>query len=83
MTAAAAAVVVVAYTLADKTLVAPADMNAAVVVVLYLDPYLDPAGRFSKKSLDGFSIRGYMYLNRDCWISRNSLLLKPAPLVDC
>ena len=52
-------VVVVAYTSADRTQVAPADktaadMTAATVVALlldlYLDPCLDPAGRFSKKS---------------------------------
>ena len=48
--AAAAVVVVVAYTLADRTQVAPANMIAAAVVALLLDPYLDPAGRFSKKS---------------------------------
>ena len=59
MAAAAAVVVVVAYTFADKTQVAPADMTAtdmtaAVVVALlldlYLGPCLDPAGRSSKKS---------------------------------
>ena len=78
----AAAAVVVAYTLADKTLVAPADMTAAIVAALYPDPYLDPAGRFSKKSLDGSSIRGCMCSNRGCLVSGNSLLLGPAPLVD-
>ena len=49
----------VAYTLADRTQVAPADKTAAdtpaaVVVALpldlYLGPYLDSAGRSSKKS---------------------------------
>ena len=79
---AAAAVVVVAYTLADKTLVAPTDMTVAVVAALHPDPYLDPAGRFSKKSLDGFSIRGCTCSNRGCLVSENSLLLEPAPLVD-
>ena len=83
MAAAAAAVVVVAYTLADKTLVAPADMTDAAVVAqfldLYLDPCLDPVGRFSKKSWDGSSIQGVMCSSRDCWISGNSPLLEPAP----
>ena len=78
----AAAVVVVVYTLADKTLVAPANMTAAVVAALHPDPYLDPAGRFSKKSLDGFSTRGCTCSNKGCLVSGNSLLLKPAPLVD-
>ena len=79
---AAAAAVVVAYTLADKTEVDPADMTDAVVVALNPDSSLDPAGRFSKKSLDGSSIRGCMCSNRGCLVSGNSLLLKPAPLVD-
>ena len=48
-----------AYTSADKTLVAPADMTAAdmtaaavvaLLLDLYLDPCLDPAGRSSKRS---------------------------------
>ena len=79
MTAAAIAVVVVAYTLADKTLVAPTGMTAAVVVALHPDSSLDPASRFSKKSLDGFSTRGCKCLSRDCLISGNSSLLGPAP----
>ena len=87
MATAAAAVVVVAYTLVDKTLVAPADMTAVAVVALYLDLYLDPCydpvGRFSKRSWDGFSIQGCMCSSRDCWISGNSPLLELAPLVDC
>ena len=78
---ATAVMVVVAYTLADKTLVAPADMTVAVVAALYLDPYLDPAGRFSKKSLDGSSIWCCMCSNRGCLVSGNSLLLEPAPWV--
>ena len=73
--------------MADRTLVAPADMTAAVVVALYLDLYLDPChdpvGRFSKRSLDGFSIPVCTCLSRDCWILGNFILLEPAPLVDC
>ena len=88
MAAAAAAVVVVAYTLADRTQVAladktAADMTAAVVVALlldlYFDPCLDPVGPFSKRSWDGSFIQGYMCSSRDCWISGNSPLLEPAP----
>ena len=79
---AAAAVVVVGYTLADKTLVDPADMTAAAEAVLNSDSYLDPAGHSSRRSLDGFSTRGCKCSNRDCLVSGNSLLLGPAPLVD-
>ena len=74
--------VVVAYTLADGTEVDPAGMTATVVAALNPDSSLDPVGRFSKKSLDGFSIRGCMCSNRGCLVSGNSLLLEPAPLVD-
>ena len=79
---AAATVVVVAYTLADRTQVDPAGMTDAVVAALNPDSSLDPAGRFSKKSLDGFSTRGCKCSNRDCLVSRSSLLLGPAPSVD-
>ena len=78
---AAATVVVVAYTLADETQVAPADMTDAVVDALNSDSSLDPAGRFSKKSLDGFSTQGCKCSNRGCLVSGNSLLLGPAPSV--
>ena len=74
--------VVVAYTLADKTQVDPAGMIVAVVAALNPDSSLDPAGHFSKKSLDGFSILGCKCSNRDCLVSGNSLLLGPAPSVD-
>ena len=77
-----AAVVVVAYTLADRTQVDPAGMTAAVVAALNPDSSLDPAGRSSKRSWDGFSIRGCKCSNRDCLVSGNSLLLEPAPSVD-